>query len=988
VSRVAAREAGPSAPVRIRHTYRKLKVTSLMKTFVLALLLLLTALPLAQSQPLRSGPAWAIHPQATPADWQALAPGENLVAGKLAAARPAPNCRDTGNDLTSLTDGFVVTGDRLFTDKRAVAWAYTDHVRLVFDLGEEQPVGRVVIRFQVYNKDNTLPRMITLGLSRDGDYYYPARHLIEKMHPDDNPAHTFDPLPADQPRIFALSLDAGYHARFVRLDLTTHGTLSTDEIAVLAGAGPLATLPPPPPHEPEYLDNTWDRRDQFAKLIAPGNLVLGKPLRFVPQPFDMAHLTNDDKDVTDLTDGKLSSRTDERLWFDRDATTWQNTPLVNIFADLGQPQPIGSVVARFQGGGEQNSILFPNEIRVLLSNDGENYYLVSARHKAGPDDDSGDAYRLPEENLAWVHNFVLPVGLKARYVALQVQHEKQFTCTDEIAVVRGRDALPAFRPDPAKLVPIVTSGVAFSAIHATLPICATLPLRTRVSVVDSRPGAAFNSPCTMILDLPAAVTMVTTGYTPTPVTHGAEQFQRYTIPCTAGKPADFYLQAWAPGARGTLYTYGDSGQGLENERAVPWEAIEIPPARVPQRLHISLAWMDFTSLTGVWPNLLPAMEHLGFNALGTMPRYWPEADVARRQELLQAGRDAGFAIILNEDMEATYSTDRNQPESKSQLPTGPSRHGCPSYRGQYWEKQLGILAQHAVWVRPDYLFYDNEAFWHGSQEAPNCSRCQARFKQDGFTDWDEFRAAMGHEMHVLVTAATEQALADAGVEREIVYGSYAMQPLVPLGDGVFRFSDLYPDLLQMAMPNLYVVGDQMKVARNISGNRAQLPANDIIPWFSTGTYGDYEPSRLRDMILEGFANGARGLTYYWYGDFDPAYFMYHAQAVDLVAPVEDLFMDGTPLTGLTCDNPKAKVCGMGTPQDLAVLVSNYQGLPAGTQVKVTTSAKVGTPVWDLHTGQRLGQTGPGGVFTVTLNDIAARMVYLGSTYAAAVTARP
>lgn len=959
-----------------------------MRAFVLVLMPILSASPLAWSQPLRSGPTWALHRQTTLADWQALTPGENLVAGRLATVRPDANCRDTGNDLTSLTDGLVVAGDRFFTDKRAVAWAYTDHVRLVFDLGAERPVDRVVVRFQVYNRDNTLPRLITLGLSRDGEYYHPARQLIEKIHPEDDPAHTFDPLPADQPRIFALSLDAGYRARFVRLDLTAHGTICTDEIAVLAGAEPVAPLPPPPSHEPEYLDNTFDRRDQFEKLVAPGNLILGKPLRFVPQPFDMAGLTNDAKDVTDLTDGQLTTRTDERIWFDRNAVLWQNTPLVTMFADLGQPQPIGSVVARFQGGGEQGSILFPNEIRVLLSNDGEDYYLVSSRHKAGPDDDSGDAYRLPEENLAWVHNFALPVGQKARYVALQVQHRNQFTCSDEIAVVRGRDALPAFQPDPAKLVRIVTSGVAFSAIRAALPICANVPLRTKVNVVDARPGSGFNSPCKLILDLPAEITMVTPGYTPLPVSHGNGQFQRYTIPCDQGTPSEFCLQAQTPGTRGTLFMYGDAGNGLENEREVLWEAIVIPPARVPKRLHVSLAWMDFTSMGKIWPNLLPAMAHLGFNGLGVMPRYWREEDVPAKQKLLQDARDAGFQIIANMDMEATYSVDRGQPESKSQLPTGPSPHGCPSYRGQYWQKQLRILAQHAVWSQPDYIFFDNEAFWHGSQEAPNCSRCQARFKQDGFTDWDEFRAAMGREMHVLVKAAIDQARAEVGLDRPIVYGSYAMQPLVPLGDGVFRFGNLYPDLLQMAMPNLYVVGDQMKVARNISGNRAKMTTNDLVPWLSTGTYGEYEPSHTRDMILEAFANGARGITYYWYGDFDPAHFMYHAEAVDIVAPIEDIFMDGKPIVGLWCDNPKAKVCGMGTPTDLAVLVSNYQGLPLGTKVKVTTPAKEGTPVWDLHTGKQLVRTGPGGVFTVTLNDLEARLFYLGNTYGSAVLARP
>jgi hypothetical protein len=70
---------------------------------------------------------------------------------------------------------------------------------------------------------------------------------------------------------------------------------------------------------------------------------------------------------------------------------------------------------------------------------------------------------------------------------------------------------------------------------------------------------------------------------------------------------------------------------------------------------------------------------------------------------------------------------------------------------------------------------------------------------------------------------------------------------------------------------------------------------------------------------------------------------------------------------------------------MAVLVSNYRGVPLGAVVKVTTSAKPSTTVWDLHTGKKLGVVARDGSFTLTLNAIAAHMVYVGTKYGQAVS---
>ena len=112
--------------------------------------------------PIRSGKDWAIIPLVTPADWQALIQPENLAAGKRVQAEPPPNDWNTGSDLGQLTDGVLAGAEgRMWSDKRAVGWAYQTYARLKLDLGQSRPLGQVVLRLQVINKDNTIPWTIT-----------------------------------------------------------------------------------------------------------------------------------------------------------------------------------------------------------------------------------------------------------------------------------------------------------------------------------------------------------------------------------------------------------------------------------------------------------------------------------------------------------------------------------------------------------------------------------------------------------------------------------------------------------------------------------------------------------------------------------------------------------------------------------------------------------------------------------------------------------
>jgi hypothetical protein len=186
------------------------------------------------------------------------------------------------------------------------------------------------------------------------------------------------------------------------------------------------------------------------------------------------------------------------------------------------------------------------------------------------------------------------------------------------------------------------------------------------------------------------------------------------------------------------------------------------------------------------------------------------------------------------------------------------------------------------------------------------------------------------------------------------------------------------------MPSLYVAGNQMAVANNIAANRANMDANDIIPWLSPGTYGQYDPPNTRDMILEAFANGARGITYYAYRDFDPLHFKYHAEAIDIVAPVEDIIADGEPIEHLIPLDMNVKFCGVRLGSEAVILVSNYQGTGAGSQVSLKMLDGVKGELWDLHAKKKLYDVEENMPISVWVGDIKAHMYYIGTKYVDAI----
>lgn len=116
----------------------------------------------------------------------------------------------------------------------------------------------------------------------------------------------------------------------------------------------------------------------------------------------------------------------------------------------------------------------------------------------------------------------------------------------------------------------------------------------------------------------------------------------------------------------------------------------------------------------------------------------------------------------------------------------------------------------------------------------------------------------------------------------------------------------------------------MEVAKRIRFDYDEMQSRNIVPWLTAGTYGEYDPPILKQIIFETILNGARGFTYYWFGDFDPMDFYYHAEAIKELSRYQQLLQDGKPIV-YKGDNPNLHYTAFADKDEALVMVSNYSG---------------------------------------------------------------
>ncbi|MCX5642058.1 MAG: hypothetical protein NTY10_02280 [Candidatus Omnitrophica bacterium] len=340
------------------------------------------------------------------------------------------------------------------------------------------------------------------------------------------------------------------------------------------------------------------------------------------------------------------------------------------------------------------------------------------------------------------------------------------------------------------------------------------------------------------------------------------------------------------------------------------------------------------------------------------PHWWGGTPPAGYSKLLADSREKGFKIVMCDSPmhRMAEQPGGNVPgcEMYSQVPAGNSTNVCPSYRGTYYTKELARVEAMVTKTRPDFVFWDIELWYDGAMDARagRCSRCVAG------------QVASGKPMEAyLIDQATQSMkdLYDAVATSSVgftmpVVACYDYHPYRNFYHSIVDFNQVYPKYVSLAQPSLYVAGNAQAVHDSIRGNYRLMKDKQIVPWLSTGCYGEIDPRKAEHQVLETLLNGASGLTYYWYGDFDtPLEFYYHAKALAQIAPYEDLIMDGEVLEP-TGTNDKLCYSGIRKGNEMLLLVGNYQKDPASTVY--TAPFTTVTQIKDLRSGKTIPAVNP------------------------------
>jgi hypothetical protein len=699
-------------------------------------------------------------------------------------------------------------------------------------------------------------------------------------------------------------------------------------------------------------EDATQSREQWQQLTAGEDLARDKKVAFFPPP--NYSLTTDENDPLDLTDGRLSTRVDDRVWFQKDAVGWYygvgTSGGITMLIDLGKMQPVGQIAIRVLAGREQSSLELPAAIEFLASADGREYSrlgkMVHLNEAEKEQADGVTRFYFPEVGKAYMVPLVWRGAVRARYISLRVTPRSSLF-TDQISVTKAPENATFTSLNSLTKVKIYTDGLVVMPRHETLTVTTNIVTPNWLTILNNSGLDAAKEKLAFRLELPRGLRVL-------PQSH----FKFEEIPSMRENTIAYqfaYDGTSRVGAIGPLWIEKDPTikipdgatarftgilpGGDSHVIETPVKLVEIPKVSAPGNLDISLAWME-ESDAQEWPNFLRDFRKMGFGYVSTFPRYFGKDnagnwDAAAQKNLhfLQKARDAGYKIVYNESpfhvMWNTVQTQKKAgtldvdeaPEMFTLIDGKPGKNMNILYRGKYYQNEIQRVAKLAGLVQPDQVYLDIEWWYPHVLESKKDPRVIAAWKASG-KEWDDFVTDIGEKvLRDLVTA-----IRAAVPQKKLVVGLYNSDPTNKIYGDFFQFDKIYPSVIDIAQPSLYVQGRTTDVADRIRFDYDVMQSPNIIPWLTAGTYGEFDPKLMEPMVLEAILNGSRGLTYCWFGDFDPLDFYYHSKALETLAHYEKLLQTGRPIP-YKGNNPSLHVTAFASKKEALILVGNYNGSP-------------------------------------------------------------
>ncbi len=686
----------------------------------------------------------------------------------------------------------------------------------------------------------------------------------------------------------------------------------------------------------------------------PVNLALGKIVSYAPAP-SYRLTVRDDTDVTDLTDGQLTTRDDAKIWFDRTCVGWSYAGRCNLSVDLEAVQPISEVSIRMLGGGR-----LPLWAELLVSDDGDRYYKIAEYSVFAPGD--REKFGIPRHQ---DESFIFPLTFsslqtRGRYVGLRM-YMTGLSCAEELYVRSGSHDPDSVSFSSEQLTDFTVTGAAAYFHKPVLYFSTNINTPNPLGIVKSDGLEAAEGTC--IIDLPEGLSFVGGSIDGTALADIEAQsihgYVRYEIPVEIRESGKVFGRVyingnWPEGKQGAVRYQLKYQGGQSPVIEQPIQAIAIANSPAPKRLMTTLGWWGL-SASKVWPEALAAFKTIGFNTASTFAR-WMDPEDEELWEFRDKVAAEGFKMLnIDSPLHVMMNKHRDSNEWKCQLADGTASTGlCPSYRGEYWQEELQRIAEENARLRPDYWFPDIEVWnWRGPIDAEKCTRCQNDFAESGLATWEEWKLQKGYEMWSEMARTVREAVAAAGGPR-VELGVYAWTPQHDY-QYTWPAKRMYPEWLDNAQSSTYtplypyhiaLVGDEARRDALLLGK------NDCMPWISPGDAGVFSGESFHRALLEQFFNGARGTNFWSSRVWDADILEGYARAVKVVAPVEDIIVDGRIVADdVNCDSERLRISAIARDKDLIFLLGNYYEDDLGT-IQVRLPLESGAyEVIDLASGK-------------------------------------
>ena len=482
------------------------------------------------------------------------------------------------------------------------------------------------------------------------------------------------------------------------------------------------------------------------------------------------------------------------------------------------------------------------------------------------------------------------------------------------------------------------------------------------------------------------------------------------LPSDAGAPGGTHLELHTgrgetnllvdsdlePGEQATGYVSYEWNGGYQLPRPVVFEGVELPNVTAPKRIVASLDVYGAAYLN--WENFNPGLDgqtamvrdlqRLGFNRL----QLW--GGDARPYAKLGIDAGSSYGGSFSVDLEKYPDSGAVTIDGERSL-----RAMCPSYRGSGFIANSWVERVKKTATISSSVNLDDEVYLMSgvSPLICFCDRCVKRWDEwvseknprlagisprdffrrahkypEHYEAWLRFRCDLVAERFGILRDVFHEAVKQSGVKTtpEPELGAFTGEEMLVGLSSIEALSRV----LDFISPMIYEDGNGVR--REIA-KIAPASGGKLVVCLAPG-YNISPPGDARSQVLEAVMNGARGFVA-WNLDIGPittGHLADMSQAIRMLAPVEDIILDGQLETGYTADKKSAHLLARTQGGESVLLVSDYS--PGVVRLKVTVPGESERQVVDLFSGEvvaHLEETQRS--FSVTLKrDFQARLYQL------------